>query len=427
MGRRSFGISATQINRMVSAYRSAKHYKEREELIENQKGISTKKKPSYEISNFDFKETSRIAHIEFIETTYYRKIQRYVTQNGVRHPIYSDWLCKTKTIKKVIKLTNENLERLNSFDDKLIAKFSTDIVSMLDNVDLYPSWFIIGLIKKEQEKETRDIADKYNNKITFLNKDIKKHSDEIKDCEKKINQYKNETERLIRKKVSKQRNLNFAKNKSHYIIFSILTFGIWCIFHSKRLINKLISIIDLLEKEIIKNNSLIEMEENMCAELNKKINEYSAVINNEIKERDEMIEQVNLKYKSKIQEVEPLLVSTTDITNKDFISLKKFCGLNYEKLIGCYVIRNTENGKCYVGQSKDVIKRITKQHFDGTKVKNIIFAEDYFKSNLENKDELFEVKIIKLNTKDELDRTEAELIEEYDSFNNGYNGTAGNK
>ena len=102
-------------------------------------------------------------------------------------------------------------------------------------------------------------------------------------------------------------------------------------------------------------------------------------------------------------------------------------GLNYEKIIGCYVIHNVENDKYYVGQSKDVIKRITKQHFDGAKVKNIIFAEDYYKSNLENKDDLFEVKIIRCETKDELDRTEMELIEEYDSFNNGYNGTNGNK
>lgn len=72
------------------------------------------------------------------------------------------------------------------------------------------------------------------------------------------------------------------------------------------------------------------------------------------------------------------------------------------------------------------MKRVCKQHFNGTEPKNIIFAEDYYTSKLEDKRDLFEVKIVRLSTKDELDRTEMELIEKYDSFNNGYNRTAGN-
>ena len=100
--------------------------------------------------------------------------------------------------------------------------------------------------------------------------------------------------------------------------------------------------------------------------------------------------------------------------------------MNYDKIVGCYVIRNVKNGKCYVGQSKDVMKRVCKQHFDGTKVKNIIFAEDYYSSSTKNKEDLFEVRIIRLKTKDELDRTEKDLIEQYDAFTHGYNSTGGN-
>ena len=107
----------------------------------------------------------------------------------------------------------------------------------------------------------------------------------------------------------------------------------------------------------------------------------------------------------------------------DFVPLKSFSGLEYQKIVGCYVIRNNENKKYYVGQSKDVIKRL-KQHFKGTVPKNIVFAEDYFSSN--QKDNLFSVKILHLTTKDQLDKKERELIEFYDSRNNGYNGTAGN-
>jgi hypothetical protein len=72
-----------------------------------------------------------------------------------------------------------------------------------------------------------------------------------------------------------------------------------------------------------------------------------------------------------------------------------------------------------------VIKRI-RQHFKGTVPNNVIFAEDYFKSTLEDKGTLFKIKIIECETKDELDRTEKQLIEDYDAWNNGYNGTSGN-
>ena len=81
--------------------------------------------------------------------------------------------------------------------------------------------------------------------------------------------------------------------------------------------------------------------------------------------------------------------------------------------------------KYYVGQSKDVLKRL-KQHFKGTVPHNIIFAEDYYSSTFGNKEDLFEVKIIPCDTKDELDKTEKNLIEKYDAWRSGYNGTSGN-
>lgn len=67
-----------------------------------------------------------------------------------------------------------------------------------------------------------------------------------------------------------------------------------------------------------------------------------------------------------------------------------------------------------------------KQHFKGTTPNNVIFAEDYFCSTLENKEDLFEFKIIKCTTKDELDSTERALIEQYGALNTGYNRTSGN-
>ena len=74
----------------------------------------------------------------------------------------------------------------------------------------------------------------------------------------------------------------------------------------------------------------------------------------------------------------------------------------------------------------DCVAARLKQHFKGTVPLNPIFAEDYYNSQYPNKDDLFEVKIIRCNTKDELDNTEKQLISDYDSWKNGYNGTSGN-
>ena len=108
-----------------------------------------------------------------------------------------------------------------------------------------------------------------------------------------------------------------------------------------------------------------------------------------------------------------------------FFPLKNMSGLEYKKIIGCYIIRNRKNHRSYVGQSKDVIKRI-RQHFKGTYPTNMIFAEDYFSVNEIDRKDLFELKIFPCETKDELDRTEKELIEQYEAFSTGYNGTSGN-
>ena len=83
--------------------------------------------------------------------------------------------------------------------------------------------------------------------------------------------------------------------------------------------------------------------------------------------------------------VEPLPTIVKNSDDNDFIPLKKLVGMNYERIIGCYVIRNIEKNKYYVGQSKDVLNRVCHQHFNGTMVKNIIFAEDYYSSKLEKR------------------------------------------
>ena len=208
---------------------------------------------------------------------------------------------------------------------------------------------------------------------------------------------------------------------------SLITFGIYSVLHSKKRIKKLETKLCEEKKIIEKIRESISSYENKVTDLEEKILHHTENIEQNRQLMRKEISDIDSEYEETVRQVEPLPINLIESKKDDFIPLKKLAGMNYEKIVGCYVIRNIERNKYYVGQSKDVIKRVCHQHFDGTKVKNIIFAEDYYSSSMENKDDMFEVRIIRLETKDELDRKENELIEEYDSFNTGYNGTNGNQ
>ncbi len=411
---------------MISAASAAAKARERQQLINSQYGISTKQAPSYIVSSFDFNEESRVCHIDFLESTKYRKIIRYVTQGGVRHPIYGDWNTKTKTIKKTLKLTNEALENLNKCSDELVSQFSYEIVSKMNSEDLYPSWFIVETLHNEMDCDIGECKEHYEGFIRREREVIQQNRIKISDCSGhfKANEHILKSAKKEQTKLTRKRNR--ALNNKHIILFSILTFGIHAILHSKKRVKKLNEKLEKTSQHIddlIENGQSLQKQVSDCE---KNINKRNNNIAEFEAERDDKIASIRSEYQARISQVDPLPTTVSLAHDSGFVPLKKFAGMTYEKIIGCYVIRNTENGKCYVGQSKDVIKRVTRDHFSGTKVKNIIFAEDYFNSSLEDKNNLFEVKVIKRETKDELDRTEKELIEAFDSFNNGYNGTSGN-
>ncbi len=96
---------------------------------------------------------------------------------------------------------------------------------------------------------------------------------------------------------------------------------------------------------------------------------------------------------------------------------------SYRMMKGVYIIWNKTKNLYYVGQSKNLMKRIAQEHFDWKTgmCKNPHFMNHY---NID-KDE-FLISIILLNTKDELDATEKNYINMFDSFHNGYNKTSGN-
>ncbi len=108
----------------------------------------------------------------------------------------------------------------------------------------------------------------------------------------------------------------------------------------------------------------------------------------------------------------------------DFLEIKKFLKeyhINKRIFKGIYIIFNKTKMKYYVGQSKNVFERVCLQHFKNGVCENKHFKDDY------NNNDLFYIRTIECETKDELDRLEKKYINKFDSFRSGYNKTGGNK
>lgn len=423
MGRRSL-IPISAINKLISSSRRREREKYNESLIEANKGLKKELSPVYDLIKVDFDDSSRNTKIEIQQTQQYRTIERYVTKNYVRYPVYSNWKTRSRVIKKSIKLTNASLEALNKNDDYIIRQLSDEIIIALNNEDLHPSWFIEKYINKEHEEKIQLIEQEaltfkknkednilyWKNKSDVLSNTFPRHEKILKKLQKKLYVFQNK--------------LNRANATPQNLFLSIITLGVRSLLLSNKRKQK-------LKLKIKKQTDLVDDKINFINNIKKEIEKYQNQVNenyqllelNNIETSKRMNEEI-YSYTEKLKEITPL--STTYISDDSFISLKKFIGLQYDKIIGCYIIHNKEqNQKYYVGQSKDVMKRIN-LHFKGLVPNNIIFAEDYYSTATDVRDNMFELKIIPCETKDELDKTEKELIEQYDAYNKGYNRTSGN-
>ena len=413
-------ISMTAINRFVSQYKANQNRKYKDNLISKLDNGPTKFPEEYDLYKVDFDVFTRITNITFECTQKYRTIDRYLTRNYVKYPVYSDWKCKKKLINKKIKLTNDILEKLNEYDDELIKNFAVEIIEAIDNSDLIPSW-----LKKLY------IGKSYNTRIEQLktNKkdDYSKFDSSRKTIESKLNELEDKNKfnadkiyKLDQKIISINKKRERVSVSKCQVLITIFTFSICS--RKRRLKRLLLKGEKLTEDLRLSSDTQLSLNKEINdtnIELEKIIEEHSL----EVKKIDDQINNLCKECNYEITLVNSLPIHVDD--ESDFMPLKQFKGLEYEKIMGCYVIKNSEKYKCYVGQSKDIFRRLN-QHFKGTQPKNIIFAQDYYTSQYENKDNLFEVKIVKCQSKDELDKKEKELIELYDSFNNGYNGTNGN-
>lgn len=375
--------------------------------------LDTEASLRYRLCDIEFVDHTRVTRLSFIKIRTYRTVERNIQRNYEKYKIYSNWKEKEIKIPAIsLKLTNNVLENMrdakyllqNSIVKKddaayLVSRYAYEILSKLivgsQKTHLMPSWMERDLINKEGVGKVDALKHENEN----IESAISAAQDSIHEHESQLAELKDKVQ-----KIAKAR-----ENKLLFVLLSILTLGWYAYSNSGKRLDNLTAQLNVDEP-----NNAKEM-----ARLNKEIEDNSA----KIKDNNAEINIIKAEYKEKFKQIKPL---TDYIANsEDFTPMRDLLGIDYVKIKGVYVIRNKELDKVYVGQSKDVLKRL-KAHFTGTEPKNIIFAEDYYRSKLENKEELFEFKIEVLETKDELDKREMELISEYDSFNNGYNKTAGN-
>lgn len=420
MGRRGFGISA--ISRLASAIRAGNARAERENLIAQSSSTEKELPTTYQLLDVTFDSETRLTTISIQSKKMYRTIDRYVTQDYVRYPVYSCWKTKITNLTKKIKLTNANLEHLNSHDDKLITQFAAEIILRIDNPDLIPSWLSKQIIENDYLASLKD----YNIEISSLTNDYDKSVEDdnarIRVLNKRRNEYAEQESKITHKLEKTKRKLNYIDTHKASPIICILTFGIYAALFTKSRKNKLNAKLEIQSNILYQKQTDIK---NIFTQIEKIKTEQTIRKNAMNSNISEIRKKVRALEKIRQEQLAQVTKLPTYVESSGFIPLKSFIGLEYEKIIGCYIIHNIEKDRYYVGQSKDIMRRI-KQHFKGTMPNNIIFAEDYYNSQNSDKSNIFEIRIIQLETKDELDKTEAQLIEEYDANVTGYNSTRGN-
>lgn len=348
----------------------------------------------YQLKNIKYVSTDNNLYLFFERVEEYRTIVKYKQVNYVRHPIYSELKYKRKPLSISLKLTNENLENLDNNENEAISENAFYIISKLKEMGFtrIPSWYQIRVLKEECNAKRKEAEKKWKNDYDTLTKPLTAYSIEIAKLESALD-----------KAAAKyyRRSRLFIKTKKNLARINLL--------------------LDQMDKDL---TSLLALQEKKKA-----IAKTCAAMNVQ-----DVINPIQKEYDKRIAEIKPLpMLDYSEASTSSIIKPKDlpFIGLNFFEapkpdIMGVYIIHNKENDKYYVGQSKNVGKRV-RQHFNGTEPQNIIFAKDYYESKWEHKEDLFEIAIIPCSTKDELDAVERENIAYFDSFESGYNRTRGNK
>jgi hypothetical protein len=360
--RRSYGFSASTVARLVSASRAAEKRKENASLIAENADLSKERAPEYYLTSVNFSDATRATKIEIVKRTYYRKIVRYVTRNYVKYPIYSDWVYREKRITKSIVLNNETLEGLPDNEDPLIAAFAIEILTKIGKEEIYPSWLQTALINVEYKEKAEEWAN--------LERATKKETDDAS-AQCKTNLAKIQKDFLKNEKKLQRQNKRLQKIEAQEekmtepipLWLGLCTLGIIYLFRGKTARKFLNKKHDKTKEKI----DLLKSKKAYFLKDKKGVEEAQAALIE--KYQKFLSEAAETKKKNDKQQAEDLSdveeLPTTPDEDESFHPLSSFAGMTKQKIVGCYVIRNRYNHKCYVGQSKDVLRRLG-QHFNGT-------------------------------------------------------------
>lgn len=417
------GIALTVLGIFIAIAISSDKSTESEDKRKDSMYDNSKEKPAtYELWTVKFNLNTRICKLEFIEIKSYRTVERYITRNYVKYPVLSPWKSKRQTITKNIRLSNEELEKLNFSSDFLIRKFAFEIISQLGHEDLTPSWYKKQLYKQEYKRKIESNEQKRKAILHTLSKVKKAIEYHIESITAELRCAKELLKKQNKRKCKASKKIDRAQARKKSVVLSIITVGIYAYITSSRYMNRLLDRVTQANADVDNTTHNIEALKLAIFNEEKNLSAKITQAEKECKLLDEANERAETELNEKLALIVPLKTSV-DATS-DFVPLKDFIGIKYKKTVGIYIIRNNENGKYYVGQSKDVYRRI-KQHFKGAEPSNIIFAQDYFYSLYSDKSLLFSIKIIEC-LHAELDETEKYYIGEYNAYEKGYNSTHGN-
>lgn len=312
--------------------------------------------------------------------TYTPKIARYIQRNYVRTPVYEGYSKRIKVMTKVDKVINPI-----RFVNKDILELGLEkrfILSIIEKISIIPEW-------RKKEIELGRILNLINT------------------TKRRIRNYHNE------KKAYSFKKTDFNEIPSNFwlrLILAPFTLGLSFVdYNSKKNAS--------LNKKINKENK----EWNASHKI--KIDQDNSLLSKEIVSFNERMNNIisfnwNLYRETKNQEIKPYVEDDDGWRDLKHSSNFSFSYLNDKK--GVYIIRNKTKDKYYVGQAKSLGVRLN-QHFSNGEVRNVKFVRDW------DAGDYFCYKYFLCQTKDELDDLEKQKIEEFNSFDGGYNDTGGNK
>lgn len=369
MGFLNFFLSASSVNR-----------RRREDSIRNNYQGVNPKVVDYDFIEINFDPATK--HLDFVIRHYHRqpKITRYVTNNYKRHPIYEEYSERTKILKKFSKIINPY-----AFVNQQILKIDylnrEFILKIINKIGLIPEW---------RKKEIK--IEKLKAKIILQKQKIRNYQKEKLNYEYRVT--------------------DFCEVPSRFWIrmfLSLFTFGLSFIhFISKK---RAYRNIELNRSNKVWNTKHTKNIDAKNKKLRDKINLWNGSVSQEVSE-------LNAKLRQSIKT--PVILEK--VNEEGWVELRRTVHYEHKWLNskGVYIIWNKTKDRYYVGQSKNLERRIFKDHFKNGEVNNIIFAKDWFNGDI------FYYKYFLCDTKDELDSLEKKYINKYFAFENGYNKTRGN-